>query len=70
MLSPILAECERCAGYLRAAANGAARIIYFYRASAMPLFLLDFYAKNEKCNLDAHDKKHLRMMVQTILRKD
>ena len=36
----------------------------------MPLFLLDFYAMNEKNNLDSHDKKQLRMIVQTILRKD
>ena len=50
--------------------HGGARIVYFYHSSEMPLFLLDFYAKSEKDNLDSHDKKQLRMMVQTILRKD
>ena len=50
--------------------RGGARIIYFYHSSEMPLFLLDFYAKSENINLDSHDKKQLRMMVQTILRKD
>ena len=47
--------------------RGGARIIYFYHSSEMPL---DFYAKGEKDNLDSHDNKQLRMMVQTILRKD
>lgn len=32
----------------------------------MPLFLLDFYAKNEKTDLDAHDKRQLRNVVKTI----
>ena len=50
--------------------RGGARIIYFFHSAAMPLFLLDFYAKNEKNDLDSHDKKQLRMIVQTILRKD
>lgn len=50
--------------------RGGARIIYFYHSATMPLFLLDFYAKNEKSDLDSHDKKQLRAIVQTILRKD
>ena len=67
----ILVVCVRFAGCLRAAANVAAR--GSYTSITLPrchLFLLDFYAKSEKDNLDSHDKKQLRMMVQTILRKD
>ncbi len=46
--------------------RGGARVIYFYRSEAMPLFLLDFYAKNEKTDLDAYDKRLLRNAVKTI----
>lgn len=49
--------------------RGGARIIYFFRSEAMPLFLLDFYAKNEKSDLDAHDKKQLRHVVKTIIER-
>ncbi len=48
------------------AETGGARVIYFYRSEAMPLFLLDFYAKSGKTDLDAHDKKQLRNAVKTI----
>ena len=69
--SPIRAEFGRCAGCLSAVANGAGRGSYTsITPRAMPLFLLDFYAKNEKNDLDAHDKKQLRMIVRTILGKD
>lgn len=46
--------------------RGGARVIYFFRSEAMPLFLLDFYAKNEKSNLDAYDKRQLQNVVKTI----
>jgi hypothetical protein len=50
--------------------RGGVRVIYFFHTEAMPLFLLDLYAKNEKSNLDAHDKKALRAVVQAILKKE
>ena len=50
--------------------TGWCAVIYFYHSAAMPLFLLDFYAKNEKSDLETHEKKQLRMIVPTILGKD
>lgn len=38
--------------------RGGAPVIYFY--------LLDFYAKNEKTDLDAHDKRQQRNAVKAI----
>jgi hypothetical protein len=46
--------------------RGGARIIYFFRSAATPLFLLDFYAKNEKSDLGSDDKRALRGLVRTL----
>jgi putative transcriptional regulator len=39
--------------------RGSAGTIYYYHSEAMPLFLLDIYAKNEKANLSEADKRAL-----------
>ena len=46
--------------------RGGVRVIYLFRSEAVPLFLLDFYAKNEKSDLNADDKKQLREVVKAI----
>ena len=48
--------------------RGGARIIYFFHSQFMPLFLLDFYSKNQKSDLSAQDRQSLRAIVQTLLK--
>jgi len=49
--------------------RGGVRVVYFYHSLAMPLFLLDFYAKNEKSDLNSQDKQLLGALVDNILRR-
>lgn len=37
--------------------SGGARVIYYFYNETMPLFLYTIYAKNEKANLSAAEKK-------------
>lgn len=37
--------------------RGGARIVYYYHSDCMPLLLIACYAKNEKIDLSADDKK-------------
>ncbi len=39
--------------------SGGARIIYFYFGLSYPVFLLSVFAKNEKVDLDAKERKQL-----------
>ena len=46
--------------------RGGVRTIYYYHNKSIPLFLLDIYAKNEKSNLSASDKRTLRRLLAQI----
>ncbi len=43
--------------------RGGARVIYYFHSDAMPLALLAVYAKTEKIDLVADEKKELRQLV-------
>ena len=44
--------------------RGGARVIYYYHSDDLPLALLAVYAKGEKIDLTADDKKELRQLVK------
>ncbi|MFA6018692.1 MAG: addiction module toxin RelE [Rhodospirillales bacterium] len=43
--------------------RGGARIIYYFHSPVIPLALLAIYAKNEKIDLSAGDKRELKKLV-------
>ena len=43
--------------------RGGVRTIYYFRAAADCLYLLDINAKNQKSDLTADDKRELRRIV-------
>lgn len=47
--------------------RGGARVIYYFHDSTMPLVLFTVYAKNEKSDLTAKEKKELRQLVGRIV---
>ena len=47
--------------------SGGARVIYYYRNESIPLYALDIYAKSQKPNLSAAEKKAARKTVASIL---
>lgn len=47
--------------------SGGMRIIYFYYDQAIPIFLFTAYAKNERSNISAQDKKTLKMIIKQIV---
>lgn len=47
--------------------RGGARIIYYFRDLNMPVYLLAVYAKGEKINLTAAEKKAMRRIVDQIV---
>jgi len=46
--------------------SGGARVIYYYHSKSIPLYALDMYAKNQKTNLSAAEKKAVRKIVAAI----
>jgi hypothetical protein len=46
---------------------GGARVIYYYRDLNMPLYLLSVYAKSEKINLSARDKKDMGLLIEELV---
>src|SRR5450759_5222421 len=46
--------------------SGGARVIYYYHNQSIPLYALDIYAKNQKTNLSAAEKKAARKTVAAI----
>lgn len=44
--------------------RGGARVIYYFHSPAIPLALLAVYAKGEKIDLTAAEKKELRALVK------
>ena len=47
--------------------RGGARVIYYFRDLNMPVYLLAAYAKGEKINLTAGEKKAMRKAVDLIV---
>lgn len=43
--------------------RGGGRVIYYYHSHGIPLALLAFYAKGEKVDLSADEKRDLRQLV-------
>jgi hypothetical protein len=46
--------------------SGGARVIYYYHNLSIPLYALDIYAKNQKANLSAAEKKAARRTIAAI----
>ncbi len=46
--------------------RGGVRIIYFYPLSRLTVYLMAIYAKGEKENLSAREKKELRKLAKLI----
>lgn len=47
--------------------SGGARVVYYYRNDAMPLFLLTLFAKNERDNLTQAERNQLATLVRTLV---
>jgi len=47
--------------------RGGARVIYYFHDSDVPIFLLALYAKNEKADLTAADKKEFANLVKALV---
>lgn len=47
--------------------SGGMRVIYFYHDQTVPVFLFTAYAKNERANISAPDKKVLKMIIKQIV---
>ena len=47
--------------------SGGARVIYYYHNEPIPLYALNIYAKNQKTNLSAAEKKAARKTVAAIV---
>ncbi len=47
--------------------RGGARVIYYFRDLNVPVYLLAVYAKGEKINLTASEKKAMRKTVDQIV---
>ena len=46
--------------------SGGARVIYYYHNESITLYALDIYAKNQKANLSAAEKKAARRTIAAI----
>ena len=47
--------------------RGGARVIYFYYDQEIPLYVFAIYAKNEKDDLNAQEKKELQSLTREIV---
>jgi hypothetical protein len=47
--------------------RGGARVIYYFRDLNMPVYLLAVYAKGEKLDLTAGEKREMRELVDAIV---
>lgn len=48
--------------------SGGSRVIYYYCAENVPLYLFDCYAKNDKEDISEQDKKELSNLLKMIKR--
>jgi len=46
--------------------RGGARVIYFYHSSALPLFILTAYAKNERADLSQADRNDFKKLTKIL----
>jgi hypothetical protein len=49
--------------------RGGARVVYFFHHPLMPIYLLALYAKNEKGDLSARDKKEFAEFTKEVVRQ-
>jgi hypothetical protein len=47
--------------------RGGVRVIYFFHADWLPVYLLDVYAKNEKDDLSPDEKAELKSLVKKLV---
>ena len=47
--------------------RGGARVIYFFHSERMPLYLLAVFAKNERADLTASERAHLKHVVEALV---
>jgi hypothetical protein len=47
--------------------RGGARVIYYFHDDAMPILLLAIYAKNEKADLAAAEKREFARLVKELV---
>jgi hypothetical protein len=47
--------------------SGGVRVIYYFHSQRMPLYLLTLFAKNEKANLAAQERKQLAALVDILI---
>jgi len=48
--------------------RGGVRVMYYYHNEAMPIFLLDVFAKNEKDDMTPAEKKVMRQLIPLLVR--
>ena len=46
--------------------SGSYRVITYYAAEDVPVFLMDVYAKGEKINLSAAEKAEIKKVLSTV----
>ncbi|MDC7785319.1 type II toxin-antitoxin system RelE/ParE family toxin [Rhodoplanes sp. TEM] len=49
--------------------RGGARVVYFFHDPGMPIFLLAIYAKNEKADLSASDRREFATLTVELVRR-
>ena len=47
--------------------SGGTRVVYYHHNDTIPLFLLSVFAKNEKANLSAAEKKEAKKLVKMLV---
>jgi len=47
--------------------RGGARVIYYYHSEALPLFLLNVFAKNEKTNLTKSEQNEMKSLLPRLV---
>ena len=47
--------------------RGGVRVIYYFHDEAMPLFLLNVFAKNEKANLTKAEQNEIRSLLPRLV---
>ena len=48
--------------------SGGMRVIYYFHSSAMPLYLLTMFAKNERANLSNAERNALAGLVGVLVK--
>jgi hypothetical protein len=47
--------------------SGGARVIYYFHNEALPVFLLNVYAKNQKANVTKAERNQLKALVPLLV---